>query len=115
SAKAKELEQDSDLIEPLLAAFAEGRGLAPDKVSFAGQVRRLDKKKYYALSVAGSKELLWVEVQKGALVVTKRKIESASKESAAKPKKPKNEGGAESPKTSDEGKPHGEATVTPKK
>ena len=115
SAKAKELEQDSDLIEPLLAAFAEGRGLAPDKVSFAGQVRRLSKKKYYALSVAGSKELLWVEVQKGALVVTKRKIESASKESAAKPKKPKNEGGAESPKTSDEGKPHGEATVTPKK
>lgn len=115
SAKAKELEQDSDLIEPLLAAFAEGRGLAPDKVSFAGQVRRLDKKKYYALSVAGSKELLWVEVQKGALVVTKRKIESASKESAAKPKKPKNEGGAENPKTSDEGKPHGEATVTPKK
>ena len=115
SAKAKELEQDADLIEPLLAAFAEGRGLAPDKVSFAGQVRRLDKKKYYALSVAGSKELLWVEVQKGALVVTKRKIESASKESAAKPKKPKNEGGAENPKTSDEGKPHGEATVTPKK
>ena len=115
SAKAKELEQDSDLIEPLLAAFAEGRGLAPDKVSFAGQVRRLSKKKYYALSVAGSKELLWVEVQKGALVVTKRKIESASKETAAKPKKPKNEGGAENPKTSDEGKPHGEATVTPKK
>lgn len=126
SARAKELEQDTELVTPLLAAFAETLGVSPDKVSFSGEVRRPNRVKVYGLSIAGRDELMWVEVKNGALVVTKRKVGSAAKtKEPSKPKKPKDQGGGK-PQTPGAGKPQtpegsnpgggqGGAIVTPKK
>ena len=70
-AAAEEYERLSKLLKPLLAAFELERGMPAGTLAFTGHKRNVNKRTVYELLVQGTKQLLWVRIDKDRLVEVK--------------------------------------------
>ena len=70
-AAAEEYERLNKLLQPLFAAFELERGMPAGTLAFTGHKRNVNKRTVYELLVQGTKQLLWVRIDKDRLVEVK--------------------------------------------
>ena len=70
-AAAEEYEKLSKLLQPLFAALELKRGMPAGTLAFTGHKRNVNKRTVYELLVQGTKQLLWVRIDKDRLVEVK--------------------------------------------
>ena len=70
-AAAEEYEKLSKLLQPLFAALELERGMPAGTLAFTGHKRNVNKRTVYELLVQGTKQLLWVRIDKDRLVEVK--------------------------------------------
>ena len=70
-AAAEEYERLSKLLQPLFAVFELERGMPAGTLAFTGHKRNVNKRPVYELLRQGTKQLLWVRIDKGRLVKVK--------------------------------------------
>ena len=70
-AAAEEYERLSKLLQPLFAAFELERGMPAGILAFTGHKRNVNKRTVYELLRQGTKQLLWVRIDKDRLVEVK--------------------------------------------
>lgn len=70
-AAAEEYERLSKLLQPLFAAFELERGMPVGTLAFTGHKRNVNKRPVYELLMQGTKQLLWVRIDKDRLVEVK--------------------------------------------
>ena len=70
-AAAEEYEKLSKLLQPLFAALELERGMPDGILAFTGHKRNVNKRTVYELLVQGTKQLLWVRIDKDRLVEVK--------------------------------------------
>ena len=70
-AAVEEYEKLSKLLQPLFAALELERGMPAGILAFTGHKRNVNKRTVYELLVQGTKQLLWVRIDKDRLVEVK--------------------------------------------
>ena len=91
---AEEYAKLNALLQPLFADFETARQLAPGSLVFTGHRRIKNKRAIYELMVKGTKQLLWVRIDKNHLVEVKapsgaaKEVRDTNKPAKPKPGKP---------------------------
>ena len=67
--KAKQLEKDHQLVDPLIPAFEQQEGLAPGSLKFTGNATGSGSSRTYELTLAGAEKPIFVRVKKDHLVL----------------------------------------------
>ena len=122
AAASEEFEKLNKLLQPLFAAFESEHKMAAGTLTFTGHRRSNRKHLIYELLVQGTKQLLWVRIDKNHLVEVKapsgaaKEVRDTNKPAKSKPGKP-----AEKPSDNPSEKPsenpgggQGNAEIKPK-